>query len=168
MTTCLLFADQMRRFAVNSVVVGLNTSPSCSSATSSSTVEGNSSNHNHHQRASRRKARLDSQTTYVCRETAHESFQRMLAKFADTFDSQVTKHSSCHRHFKRTSTKIYPSSHSIFVFSSNSSCENFLKGFGPTHIDIIRNLRTCAHASITTTITRDSFLESHEGSTQYQ
>ena len=39
--------------------------------------------------AAQRKARLASKTAYVCGEAAHESFQRMLAKFAETFDSQV-------------------------------------------------------------------------------
>ncbi len=38
----------------------------------------------------RRKARIQSQTDFIYREASHESFVRILNKFADTFDTQVS------------------------------------------------------------------------------
>lgn len=83
MTTCLLFADQMRRFSESSVIVG----------------DGNRAEKP--TTAKQRRERLNTQTNYVRQETAHDSFQRMLAKFADTFDSQVCGDRNVPAHFSQ-------------------------------------------------------------------
>lgn len=87
MTTCLLFADQMRRFSDSSVFVSDTRTPrergeDGKGPTTASTKDACVT-------AKERRERLSAQSEYVRKEAAHESFQRMLAKFADTFDSQV-------------------------------------------------------------------------------
>jgi len=69
MTTCLLFADQMKRFT----------------ETTSLPTNANGAASNNSDRSSR----VQSQATYIKQETSHDVFSRMLQKFSDTFDAQL-------------------------------------------------------------------------------
>lgn len=77
-TTCLLFADQMKRFAsTNDVLDPELRGPERGEADASSNG------------ASLRNARIRVQADFMSREVTHEAYIRMLAKFSDTFDSQL-------------------------------------------------------------------------------
>jgi hypothetical protein len=70
MTTCLLFADQMKRFENYNA----NTNPN------TDTINND---------YKKRQLRVKAQTNFIKKETAHESFEKMLNKFSETFDSQL-------------------------------------------------------------------------------
>lgn len=85
MTTCLLFADQMRRFSDSSVFDSDTRTP----RERGGERKGSTASNKDAGVSAKRRERLGAQSEYVRNEAAHESFQRMLAKFADTFDAQV-------------------------------------------------------------------------------
>jgi gamma-tubulin complex component 2 len=110
MTTCLLFADQVRRFSDSSAVAtdpvlavregppprGRASNAGVSSLGAELSLLGEeeaparakpSSATSKSREA--RAARLGAQTAFVRQEAGHESFKRLLNKFADTFDTQV-------------------------------------------------------------------------------
>jgi len=70
MTTCLLFADQMKRFENYNTNTNNNTD----------------TNDNDYKK---RQTRVKAQTNFIKKETAHDSFEKMLNKFSETFDSQL-------------------------------------------------------------------------------
>jgi gamma-tubulin complex component 2 len=75
MTTCILFADQMKRFATASQLMQQNQG----SQNTKSTTES--------QFVIRTKRRI--QAEYIRSETSHESYRRMISKFAEHFDTQL-------------------------------------------------------------------------------
>lgn len=95
MTTCLLFADQMQRFALdgNGTMSGTTTG------------EGGHALHTAAVRTSLRglgakelaaslqlrQSRLRESAEFIQKESSHESFVRILNKFGETFDAQVSK-----------------------------------------------------------------------------
>jgi hypothetical protein len=109
MTTCLLFADQMRKFANSGGISsssagggGISSPPSSRQrAEARESEELYALGGGEHQRggsgrvnakpmtAAARKARNEAQSGFVQKEASHEAFKRMLAKFSDTFDSQI-------------------------------------------------------------------------------
>jgi gamma-tubulin complex component 2 len=72
MTTCLLFADQMKRFENYN--------------TNTNTNNNTDTNDNDYKK---RQTRVKAQTNFIKKETAHDSFEKMLNKFSETFDSQL-------------------------------------------------------------------------------
>ena len=79
MTTCLLFADQMKRFFDENLLT--NEQIQLDKVTAKTTVEK--------QKHSRAKAKI--RTEFINREASHESYQRTLSKFSSTFDSQLAE-----------------------------------------------------------------------------
>ena len=81
MTTCLLFADYMRKFSVSH-----GDSHSSGSNYYNSGGKRNSNGVDKDEAAVRAAAYVQ----YVEKEISHESFNKMLAKFTETFDTQVS------------------------------------------------------------------------------
>mmetsp|Transcript_6119 Transcript_6119/g.9233 ORF Transcript_6119/g.9233 Transcript_6119/m.9233 type:complete len:1075 (-) Transcript_6119:183-3407(-) len=77
-TTCLLFADQMKRFASTNEILDPDLrgpmKGEADAAGRSSAV---------------RQARIRVQSEFIAREVSHDAYVRMLAKFSDTFDTQL-------------------------------------------------------------------------------
>jgi len=119
MTTCLLFADHMQRFSLENSKSSVhlldmnNHNNYLRSLKSKDTISANNNNNNNNNhplpsktnsdKASSdkaaseltkilqlRKARIHESRTFINNETSHESFIRILSKFSDTFDEQVT------------------------------------------------------------------------------
>jgi len=117
MTTCLLFADHMQRFSLENSKSSVhlldmnNHNNYLRSLKSKDTISANNNNNNNHPLPSKtnsdkassdkaaseltkilqlRKARIHESRTFINNETSHESFIRILSKFSDTFDEQVT------------------------------------------------------------------------------
>lgn len=87
MTTCLLFADYMRKFSVG---YDLNGGTSKALLPISNYGNGSSSSRNTHGvHKDETAARAAVYVQYVEREISHDSFNKMLAKFTETFDTQV-------------------------------------------------------------------------------
>eukprot|EP01038_Epipyxis_sp_PR26KG_P006038 gene6038-8313_t len=93
MTTCLLFADQMKKFSLSDYS---NSHESASSTSFKNDMKSNRSSSNSIGRApslddahEMRQRRLMEHAMHVEQETSHEPFQRMLSKFSDSFDSQL-------------------------------------------------------------------------------
>lgn len=88
MTTCLLFADQMKRFISSSRDAARSVPPSSSSSSASGAGAGG---------AVRRKgggpsvhsAGKAAQESYIRHEVGHPAFQSMLSKFEETFNAQL-------------------------------------------------------------------------------
>ena len=78
MTTCLLFADQMKRFFDENLLSSEQTKLNIPASTMAD---------QHKQR--REKANLQSE--FINREASHESYQRTLSKFSTTFDTQLAE-----------------------------------------------------------------------------
>lgn len=108
MTTCLLFADNMKVFAEQSSVTSkkgvlhtLAASKNDSTAgatavktvTSFSTVVGGKTVEvvEYRDVGAARRARLNTQSIYVKRESEHEGFHKMIQKFEVTFDTQLNE-----------------------------------------------------------------------------
>jgi gamma-tubulin complex component 2 len=89
MTTCLLFADQMQRFAredaPSATVPAGGTEKNSKVRTSLKGDELGTSLH-------LRQSRLRESAEFIQKESSHESFVRILNKFSDTFDTQVRTH----------------------------------------------------------------------------
>ena len=79
MTTCLLFADQMKRFVASSKEAG---DVAAAAASSAATVKGAAA-------AAARRERDAGEARYIRQEAGHPAFQSMLVKFEDTFNSQL-------------------------------------------------------------------------------
>ena len=77
-TTCLLFAEQMKRFADTTNVL----EPELRGPSEAESAH-------HAKAAALRSARISVQAEFISREVTHEAYVRMLAKFSDTFDSQL-------------------------------------------------------------------------------
>ena len=110
MTTCLLFADNMKIFAEQSSVTskkgvlhtlaaakndgddGASGSTAVKAVTSFSTVIGGKTVEvvEYRDVGAARRARLNTQSAYVKRESEHEGFQKMIRKFESTFDKQLS------------------------------------------------------------------------------
>lgn len=100
MTTCLLFADHMQRFALEDsnnnnnfrnlkpkdIVISANHHPLKNSSDKASSDKAASELTKILQL---RKARIQESRAFITNETSHESFVRILKKFSDTFDEQV-------------------------------------------------------------------------------
>ena len=87
MTTCLLFADYMKKFSVSH-----GDSHSSSSGHSSSvygSFNGGGKRNSNGVDKDEAAARAAAYVQYVEKEISHESFNKMLAKFTETFDTQV-------------------------------------------------------------------------------
>ena len=97
MTTCLLFADYMKKFSVSHGDSHSSSSSSSGGGSHSSSVYGsfsggvkrNSNGVDKDEAAARAAAYVQ----YVEKEISHESFNKMLAKFTETFDTQVNRSS---------------------------------------------------------------------------
>jgi gamma-tubulin complex component 2 len=76
-TTCLLFADQMKRFADTSDILDPELREQAD--------DGGAGEKS----AALRSARIRVQAEFISREVTHEAYVRMLAKFSETFDSQL-------------------------------------------------------------------------------
>lgn len=103
MTTCLLFADYMRKFSVShgdshSSSSGGGSGSHGSSYYSSFSAGGkrNSNGVDKDEAAARAAAYVQ----YVEKEISHDSFNKMLAKFTETFDTQVTTSFFCNSNRK--------------------------------------------------------------------
>lgn len=89
-TTCLLFAEQMKRF------IHMNYNP-LSEEESSAMIEvgggagagGVGDKKKLRQKAHLRALKLKVQADYIVKEVSHDAYIRTLAKFSDTFDSQL-------------------------------------------------------------------------------
>ena len=79
MTTCLLFADQMKRFVASSREAGDN---AAAAAASAATGKGAAA-------VAARRERDAAEARYIRQETGHPAFQSMLVKFEDTFNAQL-------------------------------------------------------------------------------
>lgn len=82
MTTCLLFADQMKRFSSDAEAAALLGNRNARTAEMKSRKEGATKR----SLVQLRKARLG---TALMNETSHESYSRMISKFSEAFDIQV-------------------------------------------------------------------------------
>eukprot|EP00606_Chrysophyceae_sp_TOSAG23-5_P001503 GSChrysophyteH2.ASY1.ANO1.682.1 assembled CDS len=97
MTTCLLFADHMTQFNDNSFVtlksaVGKLTNGTQLGNAGATTVRIGTeviTITEPRDTGAQRRARLATQSKYLSREMNHQSFKRILAKFYETFDTQV-------------------------------------------------------------------------------
>lgn len=85
LTTCLLFADNLKKFAMDSEVVD----EVLAATTSSTAGTGGAVEAVLVRRKIVQNARMKSRTEYIQRESCHEWFIKTLAKFALTFDSQL-------------------------------------------------------------------------------
>jgi gamma-tubulin complex component 2 len=89
MTTCLLFADQMQRFAVeNSGAAGQGPAV----ATESKSMKARNSLRNSAELTAtlqQRQNRLRESAEFIQKESTQEAFVRSLNKFSETFDTQV-------------------------------------------------------------------------------
>ena len=88
MTTCLLFADYMRKFSVSHG----DSHSSGSSASGSSyynSINGGGKRNSNGVDKDEAAVRAAAYVQYVEKEISHESFNKMLAKFTETFDTQV-------------------------------------------------------------------------------
>lgn len=74
MTTCLLFADNMKRFTQNNEVVEESPPPATA----------------YSKRQLLRQIQLRERAEYIQKETSHESYLSMLAKLGQTFDTQAS------------------------------------------------------------------------------
>lgn len=84
MTTCLLFADQMKRFIASSKEVGDNAAAAAAAVASKATAaEGDK------RPSSMSKDRNAAEERYIRQETGHPAFQSMLVKFEATFNTQL-------------------------------------------------------------------------------
>jgi Gamma tubulin complex component C-terminal len=103
MTTCLLFTEQMHRFALES--------------------EGyNYDDHTFSRKNSVSREEFESeQETYINYETSHEVYKNTIKKFEDTFDEQVRTDVVMLWHFTRLM---------LILFIVKCSWENFLRNFG--------------------------------------
>jgi gamma-tubulin complex component 2 len=94
MTTCLLFADNLKRsYAENDNSTTSTASSSSSAAAGSMKRSGSSTtprNAAAAQPASQPSMTKKQRSEFIHKETAHESFLKMLYKFESTFDSQVS------------------------------------------------------------------------------
>lgn len=101
MTTCLLFADQMQRFALDGNGAMSGTTPGTSTGAAGTGLGGlNSAALRTSLRgmgvkelaASQqlRQSRLKESAEFIQKESSHDSFVRILNKFGETFDAQVT------------------------------------------------------------------------------
>lgn len=102
MTTCLLFADQMNKFNVEidtkDLVISTitNKTRTLSVKTKSSTRFDVTNNSNYIDDGKmklireRREQINSARSSFIEKETSHESFIRMFVKFSDTFDEQVS------------------------------------------------------------------------------
>lgn len=93
-TTCLLFAEQMKRFAISSDINNTEiyqTITTHQSSTSSTTQSQSTSNKNNKTNKANkiRETKLRIQEDFITREVTHDAYIRTLAKFSDTFDSQL-------------------------------------------------------------------------------
>ena len=92
MTTCLLFADQMQRFTLDSVQQGKDVGHASSGRVGTLRQSGA---HSHASAAgeqaaqAQRQNRLRESAEFIQKESSHESFTRILNKFGETFDAQV-------------------------------------------------------------------------------
>ena len=87
MTTCLLFADQMKRFVSSSKEVGELAAAAAATAVAGGNGIGNGSKTK--LKSSMSKERDAAEERYIRQETGHPAFQSMLVKFEDTFNTQV-------------------------------------------------------------------------------
>ena len=78
MTTCLLFADQMKRFMAAAAAAAAAASAANSGEPSARLV------------TDRNKKIDQAKADYIRNETSHSAFLHMLGKFEDTFDAQVS------------------------------------------------------------------------------
>jgi Gamma tubulin complex component C-terminal len=100
MTTCLMFADQMKRFSGERgtvpcrqvlmliymwiYVLDIRNKVDADVAMVASRTTDQAA-----KKLQLRNARLSAQAAYITKETSHESFNKMLTKFSETFDIQV-------------------------------------------------------------------------------
>jgi gamma-tubulin complex component 2 len=86
-TTCLLFAEQMKRFAfdrqLDEEAGGVDSRGGGGSRATSSAGESIK------KKSQLRALKLRIQADYISREVSHDAYLRTLAKFSDTFDSQL-------------------------------------------------------------------------------
>lgn len=83
-TTCLLFAEQMKRF------IHSNSSLNAEEEGSSAVIEtAGGSGSRIRQKAHIRALKLKIQADFIAKEVSHDAYIRTLAKFSDTFDSQL-------------------------------------------------------------------------------
>ena len=84
MTTCLLFADNMKAFADQSSVTSIRAASVSASASATAAAK-----REYRDTGTSRRARIDTQSAFVKRESEHEGFRRMIRKFESTFDRQL-------------------------------------------------------------------------------
>lgn len=90
MTTCLLFADNMKTFADQSSITSNNAAAAAAAAAvGSGAGSAAGGKREYRDTATARRARIDTQSAYVKRESEHEGFRRMIKKFESTFDEQL-------------------------------------------------------------------------------
>lgn len=89
MTTCLWFADHMNHFKENEDNAIDKTIQANTKAGTPSSSKHQSSRPPVLSRAALKQIRMSAQEEFIQTETAQESFPRSLAKFGDTFDTQV-------------------------------------------------------------------------------
>lgn len=87
MTTCLLFADYMKKFSVSH---GDSHSSSSGSSSVYGSFYGGGKRNSNGVDKDEAAARAAAYVQYVEKEISHESFNKMLAKFTETFDTQVS------------------------------------------------------------------------------
>jgi hypothetical protein len=90
MTTCLLFADQMKRFIASSKEVGDNAAAAAAAAAPVVKAKGAVEVPKHGKGPSAMsRERNAAEERYIRQETGHPAFQSMLVKFQDTFNTQL-------------------------------------------------------------------------------
>lgn len=89
MTTCLLFADNLKKFATESEVVDTALSKETPTAAALSGASSAAVEAILARRKLVQSARQQTRTQYIQRETSHEWFSKMITKFSQTFDAQV-------------------------------------------------------------------------------
>ena len=154
MTTCLLFADQMKRFVSSSKEVG-ESAAAAAVAGGGGNVNGNKIK----SKSSMSKERDAAEERYIRQETGHPAFQSMLVKFEETFNTQVisldtysyTRMSLCNQPFISISVTSFVCSICCQLIQPNSSLyvvvffscyhwfsyENSWNVYGQTLIEII-------------------------------
>ena len=96
MTTCLLFSDQMKRFAanlsyneteINRKQASIRVPPTPEDKRNPSTASEKAVRAHDRKTATKRKM----QTDYIVNEVSHDAYKRLLTKFSEAFDAQVSK-----------------------------------------------------------------------------
>ncbi len=84
MTTCLLFSDQIKRFS-DEIIDSFDSSALKTIVNNKDGQVDAKANLKYHSRIKNNK--IATQTNFINKESSHESYQRILNKFATTFDS---------------------------------------------------------------------------------